>query len=99
MDAVGLKPENIDKSDKKPFIISFVCILLVAGMMRHIFMLSGINTVSLGIMAGFDLGAFIATPWIVMNYTFAGRPAKLMMIDGVNCVVATTIIGIVLTLF
>ena len=62
MEAAGLKEGDINRSDPKPYIISFVMAVLVAGMMRHIMALSGMSTPSLGLMAGFGLGLFIATP-------------------------------------
>jgi len=98
MDATGKKPEDIDPSNKKPFIISFVCMVIVAGMMRHIFALSGLNSVGLGIMGGIGLGLFIVLPWIVTNYVFSGHKGKLIMIDGGYAVIGSTIMGIVLVL-
>ena len=82
-----------------PFIIGFLCILVVAGMMRHVFVMSGLNSVLEGLMGGFGIGAFLITPWVVMNYTYAARPKALAMIDSVYSIMGCTIIGIVLTLF
>ena len=44
----------------RPFIIGFICTLLVAGMMRHIFTMSALDTPIEGIMGGFGIGAFEA---------------------------------------
>ncbi|MDG1530613.1 MAG: DUF1761 domain-containing protein [Paracoccaceae bacterium] len=99
MDATGKKPEEVDPSDKKPFVISFVCMIIVAGMMRHIFALSGIDTITLGIMGGIGLGLFIVMPWIITHYVFAGNKAKLMLIDGGYATLGSTVMGIVLVLF
>ena len=41
MDASGLTEETIDRKDPIPYVVSFVCALLVAGMMRHIHRLDG----------------------------------------------------------
>ena len=82
-----------------PFIVGFVAELLVAGMMRHIFVQAHLNTILLGLMGGFGIGAFLITPWVAMNYAFAGRPFKLTLIDGVNSVVGCSLMGIVLGLF
>ncbi|NIN78836.1 MAG: DUF1761 family protein, partial [Planctomycetales bacterium] len=60
-----------------PYIIGFVGSLLVAGMMRHLFAISGIDSAGAGLIAGLGLGLFIAAPWIVTNYAFAGRPKVL----------------------
>jgi Protein of unknown function (DUF1761) len=92
MDANG-KP--MGNGSMMPFAIAFVCQLLVAGMMRHIFVQSGLNTIPLGIMGGFGIGAFLITPWVAMNYAFAARPWRLTLLDGVNSVVGCTLMGIV----
>jgi len=82
-----------------PFIVGFICVLLVAGMMRHVFGMATLDTVLDGLMGGFGIGAFFITPWVVMNYTYSGRPLSLALIDGVYSIVGCTIIGVVLTLF
>ena len=81
-----------------PFIIGFVAELLVAGMMRHIFAQAHLDSLIEGIMGGFGIGAFLITPWVAMNYAFAGRPFKLTMLDGVNSIVGCTLMGVVLTI-
>ena len=82
-----------------PFVVGFVAQVLVAGMMRHIFMMAQLDTVIEGIMGGFGIGAFLITPWMVMNYAFAARPTKLGILDGINSTVGCTLMGVVLTLF
>jgi hypothetical protein len=82
-----------------PFIVGFLAELLVAGMMRHIFVQAQLNTLPEGIMGGFGIGTFLIAPWVAMNYAFAGRPYKLSLLDGVNSVVGCTIMGIILSLF
>ncbi len=96
VDASG-KPQG--NGNPLPFVVGFVCILLVAGMMRHMFATAGLDTPIEGLMGGFGIGAFLITPWVVMNYTYAARPFALAMIDGVYSIVGCTIIGIVLSLF
>ena len=96
VDAMG-KPQG--NGSMMPFVVGFVAELLVAGMMRHIFVQAHLNTVLLGAMGGFGIGAFLITPWVAMNYAFAARPYKLTLIDGVNSVVGCTLMGIVLGLF
>ena len=68
-------------------------------MMRHIFVQSQLDTVILGIMGGGGIGLFLITPWVAMNYAFAGRPWRLTAIDGVNSVVGCTLMGLVFGLF
>ena len=82
-----------------PFIISAICVILVAGMMRHIFAQAAIDTVGKGFLGGLGLGAFIVTPWIVTNYAFSMRPRMLSILDGAYAIIGCTIIGTVLTLF
>ncbi|WP_166417803.1 DUF1761 domain-containing protein [Cochlodiniinecator piscidefendens] len=99
MAAAGVSEEDMKNKSPAPFIISFVATVVVAGMMRHIFNLAGIDEVAKGLTSGLGLGLFIATPWIVTNYGFAGRPLKLMLIDGGYATIGCAIMGLVLTLF
>ena len=95
VDAMG-KPQG--NGSAMPFVIGFVAEVLVAGMMRHIFAQAHLDTLIEGIMGGFGIGTFLITPWVAMNYAFAGRPFKLTMIDGVNSIVGCTLMGIVLAI-
>ncbi len=79
-----------------PFILSGIAMLVVAGMMRHMFGMAGIDGVGKGLVSGFGLGAFIALPWIVINYAYADRPRALTLIDGGYAVFGCSIIGLVL---
>ena len=99
MVAAGVTPEEVERKNPVPFIISFVAAILVAGMMRHAFEQAGISTPNKGLWSGFGLGAFIAAPWIITNYAFAGRPMRLMFIDGLYAIIGCTIMGLILTLF
>lgn len=75
---------------------AFVCILLVAGMMRHIFHEAEINTYLKAIMAGGGIGLFIITPWITLNNLYSARPRALCWIDGGYATLACAVIGLVL---
>lgn len=96
---------EVDESGKPvndgpiPYIVSFFMILLVAGMMRHTFALSNIDTVSKGIVSGLGVGAFFIAPWIFINTGYSNRPWKLAVIDSGYAILAATAIGLVLTLF
>ncbi len=96
--ACGADGKPLNKS-MTPFILSGIAMLVVAGMMRHMFGMAGIDTVGKGLVAGFGLGAFIALPWIAINYAYADRPKMLTYIDGGYAVIGSTIIGTVLALF
>jgi hypothetical protein len=82
-----------------PFILSAVAMVVVAGMMRHIMIMSGLSALIEGLMVGFGLGIFITLPWITINYAYAGRPRMLTYIDGTYAVVGCTLIGVVLSFF
>ena len=82
-----------------PFVVGLVAMVLVAGMMRHVFAMSGLTTIGGGIMGGAGIGAFLITPWVAINYAFAMRTPSLTVIDGVNSVVGCTIMGAVLNAF
>ena len=102
MAAAGITKEQIAGGAGKnptPFIISAVMVILVSGMMRHIFGMGGIDTLSKGFLSGLGLGAFIVAPWIVTNYAYSMRPRALTLIDGAYAIIGCTIIGTILTLF
>ena len=99
MEAAGLTEDSINNKNPTPFIISGVAVVLVAGMMRHMFATSNVSTPWEGLVSGFGLGLFIAVPWIATNYGFAQRPMKLTLIDGTYATVGCTLIGLVLMLF
>lgn len=80
-------------------VYGFLCVLVVAGMMRHAFAMSGIDTLSLGVVSGFGIGAFFIAPWITLNALFGMKPKELPLIDGGYAAVACAVMGGVLTLF
>ncbi|MCT4558780.1 MAG: DUF1761 domain-containing protein [Pelagimonas sp.] len=80
------------------FVFGFVMQLLVAGMMRHVFALSGIASPGMGLLAGIGVGLFFITPWIALNNAYAMRPPKLTLIDGGYATLACSVMGLVLTL-
>lgn len=96
MDANGKPTGN---GGAMPFVIGFAATLLVAGVMRHIFVQSHLGTVALGAMGGLGIGVFLITPWVMMNYSFSGRPFKLTLIDGTNSVVGCTLMDIIFGAF
>ena len=99
MAGAGVTEEQVKEGSKTPYIISFIMLLVVAGMMRHIFTLGGIDTLGKSLMSGLGLGLFIVAPWIVTNYAYSMRPGQLTLFDCGYAVGGCTVIGIVLTLF
>lgn len=82
-----------------PFAVSALTMILVAGMMRHVFAMAGITGLFEGAIAGFGVGAFFITPWIAMNYAYSARPGMLTVIDGGYAIVGCSVIGLVLGSF
>ena len=97
--AVGDDGRPANASSAFPYIVAFGAALLVAGMMRHIFALSGIDSFGSGLVSGIGMGAFLASPWLLTCYTFSGRPFRLVLIDAGYATGASAIIGAVLTFF
>ena len=77
----------------------FLCVLIVAGMMRHAFAMAGIDSPGKGLLAGIGIGLFFITPWITLNALFGMKPKELPMIDGGYATVACGVMGVILTLF
>lgn len=82
-----------------PYIMAAIAMLIIAGMMRYAFSLSGIDTFGKGLMSGLGIGLFFISPWIMMNNGYGGRPLKLTLIDSGYATFGCAIIGAVLTLF
>jgi len=82
-----------------PFLLSGIAMILVAGMMRHTFSLSGIETFGKGLISGLGIGLFFISPWIMINNAYGMRPFKLTIIDSGYAIIGCAIIGAVLTLF
>lgn len=81
-----------------PFVLSAVAMLLVAGMMRHVFQMSGLTTAGAGFVSGLGVGLFFIAPWIMINNAYGMRPFKLTLIDGGYATFGCAIMGLVLTL-
>ena len=100
MDAAGIDADENGRppnSGAVPYMVALAGAILVAGMMRHIFTLSGIDTVGAGLISGLGIGLFLVTPWIATNYAFAGRSRTLLLIDGGFTTIGCTIIGTIVT--
>ncbi|WP_409360065.1 DUF1761 family protein [Aliiroseovarius crassostreae] len=71
---------------------------LVAGMMRHVFTMAGIEGAGKGLVTGLGLGLFMAALWIVNNVMFSDRSKALIWLDGGyaagGCAVAGFVLGI-----
>ena len=74
------KPTNA--SNPMTYVTALVFTILVAGMMRHTFALSGIDGLGKGFVSGLGIGLFLIAPWMGIHYTFSVKPMKLLVIDG-----------------
>ena len=75
-----------------------IAMLLVAGMLRHVFSLSGIDTLAEGLVSGLGVGLFFISPWVMINNAYGMRPFKLTLIDGGYATFGCAIMGGVLML-
>ena len=96
VDSAG-KPQG--NGSPMPFVIGIIAMIVVAGMMRHIFQMAHIDSIGKALIAGAGIGAFFVTPWLAMNYAFSMRNSALTLIDGANVIAGCTIMGIILALF
>ena len=94
---VGLTEETINRKNPVPYIAAVVLAVLCAGMMRHVFVSSGVDSLSKAVMSGLGLGLFVAVPWLATNYLFAQRPVRLILIDGGYAVGGCVAIAVVLS--
>ncbi|MDE0694982.1 MAG: DUF1761 domain-containing protein [Boseongicola sp.] len=83
---------------KTPFILAGIAMLLVAGMMRHTFAMSGIDTLAAGLVGGLGVGLFFISPWIMINNAYGDRPFNLTLIDGGYATFGCAVMGAVLGL-
>ena len=97
VEVVDGKPAN--QKDPMPYVVGLVVSILMAGMMRHIFVGSGVEGIGRSALYGAGLGLFIACPWLVTCYGFAGRPKTLWWIDGGYAVGGSAVAGLILALF
>ena len=97
MTDVGLTEETINRKNPVPYIAAVVFAILCAGMIRHVFVSSGVDTLAKAIMSGAGLGLFVAAPWLATNYLFAQRPTRLIFIDAVYAIGGCLAISIVLS--
>ncbi|MEO9821968.1 MAG: DUF1761 domain-containing protein [Paracoccaceae bacterium] len=92
------KGQPANRSNPLPYITAVIGAILIAGMMRHVLAISGIDTPIKGLVSGLGIGLFIATPWLATFYGFSGRPMRLLAIDGGYATLGSGLIGLVLTL-
>ena len=80
------------------YVLAFIAMLLVAGMLRHVLAQTGIESPLKAGLSGLGLGLFVASPWIMLNNAFGGRPFSLTLIDGGYASFGCALIAVVLAL-
>lgn len=73
--------------------------IIVAGMMRHVFVMAEISTLGAGLVSGLGVGLFFISPWIMINNAYGDRPVSLTLIDGGYATFGCAIIGALLCIF
>lgn len=86
----------INRTDPKPYILSIIAMLLVAGTMRYAFSVMEITTPIKGMTSGLGIGLFFIAPWIMLNNGYAARPFSLTLIDGGYAALGCAIIGLLI---
>ncbi len=102
MEAANIKTDENGRPEGDtplPYILAAVAMIVVAGMMRHTFALSDIDTFGKGLISGLGIGLFFISPWIMINNGYTSRPFKLTLIDGGYATFGCAIMGAILTLF
>lgn len=80
--ATGLTAEDVKPANNiSAYIVGVICNVVIAGMMRHIFVASGVVGLTNSVVSGLGLGLFIAGAFLMINYSFAKRSAALKWID------------------
>ncbi len=101
MEAAGIERDQDGQPVNKsaaPFVLSAIAMIVVAGMMRHVFAMAGIDGLGKGLVAGVGIGLFFISPWIMINNAYSGRPYKLTLIDGGYATFGCAVIGAILGL-
>ncbi len=100
--ALGKTPEQVEADRKKPgaflpFIYALIANLIIAWMMAGVLGHLGAGQVTLrnGVISGAFLwfGFILTTIWV--NYSFAGRDKRLLLIDAGNWLIELIVIGAV----
>ncbi|MEO0381294.1 MAG: DUF1761 domain-containing protein [Pseudomonadota bacterium] len=88
----------INRADPKPYLLSILAMLFVAGTMRYAFSIMEITTAMKGLTSGMGIGMFFIAPWIMLNNGYAARPFSLTLIDGGYAAFGCAIIGLVIAI-
>ena len=94
----GLTDEDVKPANSAAaYVIGLICNILIAGMMRHIFVTSGVEGLWNSIVSGLGLGLFIGGAFLMINYSFAKRSTTLKAIDVGHAAGVGAVIGAALS--
>ncbi|HEY0235198.1 MAG TPA: DUF1761 domain-containing protein [Afipia sp.] len=82
-----------------PFILSFICELLMAGMLAGLMIRTGPMTVSHGLKLAFAIWLGFMVTTIAVNYAFADHKPMLTLIDAGHWLGVVLIMGAVIGVF
>lgn len=102
VEAVGIETDENGRpinDGPLPYILSFIAMIVVAGMMRHTFAMAGIDGLGKGLVSGLGVGLFFISPWIMINNAYGNRPFKLTVIDAGYATFGCGVMGAILGLF
>lgn len=97
--AVGPDGRPVNGSSPTPYVVALLAMVLVAGMMRHVLAMAGIEGPGKSLLSGLGVGAFFVAPWLAMDYAYSMRDRRLTLIDGGYAILGCGVIGLVLGLF
>jgi hypothetical protein len=100
MVALGKTPEQVEADKKKPgaflpFIYAFIANLVIAWMLAGVLGHLGAGQVTLrnGVISGAFLWFGFVLTTMAVNYSFAGRDKRLLLIDAGNWLIVMVVIG------
>ena len=97
--AAGLSEDEVKPANNVgAYLLGIVANVIVAGMIRHIFVASGVAGPLNAAVSGLGLGLFIAGSYLALNYAFARRPKALGFIDIGHAAGSAVVIAVALDL-
>lgn len=100
MAALGKSREEFATAGASPYIIGFVCQLVMAYFMSLVtpLLFGGVN-VGAGLLAGAHMWVGFVIPGMILNHRYQGQKWSLTFIDGGYLLVALLVQGLVIGLF
>jgi hypothetical protein len=98
--AIGKTPEDIDRTDYRPYIWSIVCVLVMAYFVAMLTpLIAGSTTLTNGLLVGAHLWLGFSITGMVLNHRYEGRSWTLTLINGGYLLAVLLIEGAIIGLF